>query len=82
MAYEKGREYRELSLHKKKHTPAHHFGVSLLAFTARGYHELLGARQILTCLWNGIIHEDEDRLLRIELDPLTDHVNELTCRHR
>lgn len=33
----------------------------------------------LTCLRDGIVYEDKDGLLRVELDPLTDHVNELAC---
>lgn len=36
----------------------------------------------LTSLWDGIIYEDEDRLLRVELDPLADHVDKLAWRKR
>lgn len=31
----------------------------------------------LTSLWDGIVDEDEDGLLGVKLDPLTDDVNEL-----
>lgn len=31
----------------------------------------------LTGLWYGVVDKDKDSLLRVELDPLADHVNEL-----
>lgn len=34
----------------------------------------------LTSLWDGVLDEDEDSLLRVELDSFTDYVNKLACR--